>query len=242
LCSAKFGRPELAERSRIRTAAPAAEARAAQAARSSDAPKKRVARRRLAPAERTELILDGALKLFAERHYSTVTVRDLGLACGVNPALIYYYFENKEHLFAQALGHAIAQLNTGYAEAGADAKDARSQIMAWLDMHASIAPTLVRMTKLMSDYAAGRPGEDAAGALIAQFYAREQALLEDCIGRGIAAGQFRAVDVTRTARTVSLHLDGIFFASNARGDDRIAADIQDLRGLVAELLDKPAAA
>ncbi|MFC7053291.1 TetR/AcrR family transcriptional regulator [Hansschlegelia quercus] len=230
----------MARQSGIRRAAPQSNARPAHAARSLDASTKGVARRRLAPAERTELILDGALKLFAERHYSTVTVRDLGLACGVNPALIYYYFESKEHLFAQALGHAIGQLNAGYAEASSGG-DARSQIMAWLDMHASIAPTLVRMTKLMSDYAPSRRSEDAAAALIAQFYAREQALLEDCIGRGIAAGQFRAVDVTKTARAISLHLDGIFFASTARGDDRIAADIEDLRGLVAELLDKSVA-
>lgn len=220
--------------------APAGAAYAAQQARSKKASAPRVSRRRLAPAERSELILDAALELFAERHHSTVTVRDLGIACGVNPALIYHYFESKEHLFTQALGHAITQLNTGYAQAQSGAASPRAEIMAWLAMHASIAPTMVRMTKLMSDYAASRAGEDAAGELIAGFYAREQALLEDCIGRGIAQGQFRAVDVTKAARTVSLHLDGIFFASKARGDDRIAEDIEDLRWLVVELLDKPA--
>ncbi len=196
-------------------------------------------RRRLAPAERTELILDEALRLFAERHYSNVTMRDIAAACGINQALIYHYFDSKEHLFRRALGYAIEQLHAGYAAVRAKAQDPRGEIMSWLDMHVSIAATITRMTKLMADHSASNGGEAETGALIAHFYAFEQGLLEDCIRRGVAARQFRAVDVARTARTVSLQLDGIFFASSSRGDDRIAEDIDDLRELVAALLDRP---
>lgn len=214
--------------------------RKAQAARSTISagrPRAGGARRRLAPAERTEAILDEALKLFAERHYSNVTMRDLAAACGVNPALIYHYFDSKEDLFRRALGHAIEQLYDGYAKARANAATPRAEIMSWLDMHLSIAQTVTRMTQLMSDHSASPDDPTGAGALIAQFYAFEQGLLEDCIGRGVACGQFRAVDVSRVSRTISLQLDGIFYASSSRGDDRIASDIADLRSLVATLLD-----
>ncbi|MFC3692437.1 TetR/AcrR family transcriptional regulator [Chenggangzhangella methanolivorans] len=199
------------------------------------------ARRRLAPAERTGEILEEALRLFAERHYSNVTMRDIAAACGVNQALIYHYFESKEDLFRRALGFAIEQLHDGYAAVRAAAADPRAEIMSWLDMHLSIAQTVTRMTQLMSDHSASRDDRTGAGALIAEFYAFEQGLLEDCIARGVAAGQFRAVDVARAARTISLQLDGIFYASSSRGDGRIAGDVADLRELVATLLDPPKA-
>jgi len=194
-------------------------------------------RRRLAPELRTELILDEALRLFAERHYSNVTMRDIAAACGINPALIYHYFESKEDLFRRALGYAIEQLREGYAAARAKAADPRSEILSWLDLHVSIAPTVARMTQLMSDHSASREDRTGAGALIADFYAFEQGLLEDCVARGISAGQFRKVDVVKTARTISLQLDGIFYASSSRRDGRIGSDIADLRELVATLLD-----
>ena len=220
-------------------AAPAGAPRAAQSERSRTRKPKKAPRTRLDPALRAEQILDEALRLFAERHYSNVTIRDIALASGVNPALIYYYFESKEHLFSRALGHAIDQLRAGYETLSGQALDARAEIMAWLDIHISIAPTVTRMTKLMSDHAASNSGETAAGALIAEFYEREKTLLEDCIRRGVASGAFREIEVEKTARTISLQLDGIFYASTSRGDDRIAGDIGDLRWLVATLLDRP---
>lgn len=200
----------------------------------------RPARRRLAPAARTELILEEALRLFAERHYSNVTIRDIASACGVNPALIYHYFDSKEDLFRRALSYAMDQLYAGYSDVRACAPDPRAEIMAWLDIHVSIASTVTRMTQLMSDHSASHGDDAGARALIRDFYAFEQTLLEDCIGRGVAAGLFRPVDVARTARTVSLQLDGIFYASASRGDDRIERDIADLRALVAALLDPSA--
>jgi AcrR family transcriptional regulator len=194
------------------------------------------------PATRAERILDEALRLFAERHYGMVTVRDIAVACGINPALIYYYFESKDDLFRKTLGHAIGQLRAGYASRAAAAPDPAREISAWLDMHAAIAPTLLRMTTMMGDYAASPARDPATDELLVDFYAGEQALLEDCIERGVEAGLFRPVEVAKTVRTITLQLDGIFFASASRGDDRIEADIDDLRGLVATLLQPPTAA
>jgi hypothetical protein len=38
------------------------------------------------------------------------------------------------------------------------------------------------------------------------------------------------------ARLIGLHLDGIFHASASRGDDRIAADIEELREFILHFL------
>lgn len=185
-------------------------------------------RRRLAPEVRSEHILIEALRLFAERHYNAVSMRDIAEACGINVGLIYYYYENKDELLRRVLGHAVAELHTGYDIGQRQHLNPAQELTAWLKMHIPIAPMLIRMTKIMADYAASGIRDEKTDQLILAFYAREQNFLEDCLTRGIAQKLFRPVDVVRTARNFSLQLDGIFYASQARGDDHVARDIASL--------------
>lgn len=202
----------------------------------------RTARKRLQPAERRGMILEEALRLFAQRHFSVVTVRDIALVCDINVGLLYHYFDNKDDLVRRALGHAIEQLVAGYEARRAAGAEPLAEILAWLDIHMELAPTLAQMVKLMADYASSGLRDDELDALIAGFYAREKELLEGALARGVAGGQFAPVDVPRTARRIGLMLDGIFYASASRGDDRIADDIADLADFVRDLLGQRAEA
>ncbi len=193
-------------------------------------------RQRLNPARRRELILEEALQLFTEHHYGIVTVRDIAMRCGINVALIYHYFESKDHLFRCALEQAIGELLTAFAERQHEAEDPLSVIMIWLDVHTRLTPTLTRMVKVMADYAASGMRDSAVDALVADFYARERDLLEDALQRGIALKMFRPHDTAKMARVIGLHLDGIFHASESRGDRRIEADIRDLEEVVKYLI------
>ncbi|MCS0495245.1 TetR/AcrR family transcriptional regulator [Ancylobacter sp. MQZ15Z-1] len=188
----------------------------------------KAARRRLNPAERREMILEEALRLFAERHYSVVTVRDIAMVCDINVGLLYHYFENKDDLVRCALGHAIEQLVAGYEQRRVATGNPRDEINAWLDAHISFAPTTALMVKLMSDYASAGTSDPAIEAMIAGFYAREKVLLEGALRRGIESGLFRPTDTAKTARRIGLMLDGIFHASASRRDDRIEEDVRDL--------------
>ncbi len=196
-------------------------------------------RKRLDPEVRSEIILSAALRLFAERHFATVAMRDIAEACQINVALIYYYYESKDELLRRALGHAIAELQAGYdVVAHADPVEG---LAAYFRMHVPIAPMLVRMVKIMADYAASNIRDAPTDRLIREFYAAEQKFLEDSLRRGVDRGVFLPVDVPQTARAFSLQLDGIFYASQARGDERIAQDIENLCSRLASpaLLVKP---
>jgi AcrR family transcriptional regulator len=102
-------------------------------------------RKRLDPAVRAGHILNVALKLFAERHYSTVSMRDIAEACGINAGLIYYYYENKGELLRRSLSHAMAELQAGY-EARPTLNPAQ-ELTAWLKAHIPIAPMLIHMVE-----------------------------------------------------------------------------------------------
>lgn len=190
-------------------------------------------RKRLAPEARAAHILTTALALFAARHFSAVSMRDIAEACGINAGLIYYYYENKDELLRRALGHAVSELQLGYDIGRRQNLDPAAELEAWLNMHIPLAPMLVRMVKIMADYAASDCRDEATDRLILDFYAREQNFLEECLTRGIAQKLFRPVDVTCTARTFSLQLDGIFYASPVRGDAHVAQDIADLCAMAA---------
>ncbi len=53
--------------------------------------------------ETSESILDAAEELFARQGFSATTTKQIGSAAGVNPALIHYYFGNKEGLYRALL-------------------------------------------------------------------------------------------------------------------------------------------
>jgi TetR/AcrR family transcriptional regulator, cholesterol catabolism regulator len=197
-------------------------------------------RQRLDPAKRSALILDKALQLFATSHYSIVTVRDIALACKINVGLIYHYFDNKDHLFRSVLAHAIGQLVAGYEQlrSGRD-DDPQSVITAWLAAQVTMAPMIIRMVKIMADYAALGTRDPAVDAMIRDFYRREHRLLEDSLRRGIKAGIFRAVDIEKAARLISRQLDGIYYASASRGENRIAQDTEELTAFIWQFLRHP---
>lgn len=64
-----------------------------------------------------ETILDAAEHLFAARGFTATTIKDIGRQAGVNSALLYYYFANKDALYdavlEQVFGRLAQQLRRG---------------------------------------------------------------------------------------------------------------------------------
>jgi AcrR family transcriptional regulator len=67
-------------------------------------------RRRLAPDERRELILGGALRTFAERGYEGASMGEIARAAGITPAVIYDHFPSKAALAIELLGRQTEEL------------------------------------------------------------------------------------------------------------------------------------
>jgi AcrR family transcriptional regulator len=55
-----------------------------------------------ATVSRRDRLLDAALAVFAREGVDAASIKTIGRAAGVAPALIYHYFENKEALLAAA--------------------------------------------------------------------------------------------------------------------------------------------
>ena|SRR5580692_264914 len=69
-------------------------------------------------------ILDAALAEFGSNGLAGARTERIAEAAGVNKALIYYYFQGKEDLYAAALESGRANFNHQHAGAG-------SQVLGW---------------------------------------------------------------------------------------------------------------
>jgi AcrR family transcriptional regulator len=67
-------------------------------------------RRRLSPERRRELILDGAMRVFAERGYEAASMEGIAEAAGITPAVIYDHFQSKAKLYVELLERQTAAL------------------------------------------------------------------------------------------------------------------------------------
>ena len=62
------------------------------------------------PTQTSDLILDAAERLFARQGFTATTIKQIGKAANVNPALLYYYYDSKETLYRAMLQRILGEL------------------------------------------------------------------------------------------------------------------------------------
>jgi AcrR family transcriptional regulator len=80
-------------------------------------------RRRLSAEERRELILSGAMEIFAERGYMGASMGEIARAGGITPAVIYDHFPSKADLQIELLERQTTELLGFVASALEDAPE-----------------------------------------------------------------------------------------------------------------------
>lgn len=172
-----------------------------------------------------------ALDLFADRHYAAVTIKDIGRAAGVNSAMIYYHFKNKEELFAAAIQNALDEAFQLFEEHCHidDHEDAMAVIAAWFDIHVILHKRLRNVVKISLDANSLAKVNPAAIKSIKAFYSHEKKILQSIIRRGIDSGLFQAVDPVQVATMISTSLDGIMAHSLILEDFDMQGTVEEFK-------------
>lgn len=96
-----------------------------------------------------DTILDAAERLFARQGYAATSIKAIGTEAGVNPALLYYYFTDKDALYRETLRRAIgAMIESASARLG-DSADPAGQIRAFVVSQAGYLATHPNLSRLM---------------------------------------------------------------------------------------------
>lgn len=173
-----------------------------------------------------------ALDLFASQNYSTVTIKDISEATGVNPSLIYYYFGNKEDLFLSAVESVVEEAFAKFEQISEHSHSAEKIISDWIEIHILQFVLLQKLAKISLDYAGTRSRTARVDRAIRKFYDREAVVLGRAIRGGAAKGIFGKVDAKETATFISTFLDGALFRNVMFPSFDYAAAIAHMREVV----------
>ncbi len=93
-------------------------------------------------------ILDAALKEFAELGLAGARMDEIARVAGVNKALLYYYFESKEHLYEGVIEQMFVVMTDALRGALGTADGPREKLLAFLDANFKVLaaqPAYARM-------------------------------------------------------------------------------------------------
>ncbi|MCB8874620.1 TetR/AcrR family transcriptional regulator [Acidisoma silvae] len=193
-------------------AAPAASRKKAVKA-SDTAEKPARGRKPRAQSDVAEALQSAALDLFAEQNYSTVTIKDIAAATGINSALIYYYFGSKEDLFLKVVENTVETAFRKFDDVTSDVQSPEEIIASWIETHVLHFTLMQKLGKVSLDYASTRNRTPRIDRAVRSFYEKEAVVLRRAIEMGIEQKRFRAVDPERMSIFISTFLDGCLFRS-----------------------------
>lgn len=152
-------------------------------------------RKQARPAE----LLAAALDHFVERGFAATKLDDVAAQAGVSKGTLYLYFGSKEALFKAVIEQGILPVMAeGEAMLAQHDGDARSLLQAlflrWWELIG--ATRLGGIPKLMISEAGNFP--DVAQYYYENVIVRGRNLMRQVLERGIAAGEFRALDIEST--------------------------------------------
>lgn len=154
------------------------------------------------PADARTAILDAAELLFAERGFNATTIKQIGERAGQNPALIYYYFDNKATLYRHVLDRIFEEIvNEGRQRTGTHADPAevvRGVIASQVAVLSRKAHLPALLARELIDWNAAN-AEPGIRSLASTLFDRLRSAIED----GQRSGRFRrSLDPTYAAISV----------------------------------------
>jgi TetR/AcrR family transcriptional repressor of bet genes len=153
--------------------------------------------------ERRQQIVEGLLRVMAERGYERASVAEIAKAAGLSPGLVHYHFEGKQEILLTAVEQLAARARARVKARLERAKgEARTQVDAFLDAYLATGedadPSAVAAWVTISAEAIQQPEVRAAYEKVVRA---DLGHLEELVGavtgrrraRAIAAGLFAAV-------------------------------------------------
>ncbi|GMV93767.1 MAG: hypothetical protein AMXMBFR82_35450 [Candidatus Hydrogenedentota bacterium] len=150
--------------------------------------------------EAEKRLLASALGLFSEKGYEGTSIREIIERAGVTRPVLYYYFENKEHLFRRLVETWFAELveDMDRVQVGVVGYRERLKVLIWnIFEHAEGSPTVVRLifhTFFAPRHQAPKLDKDA---LWESRFTRIKSIMQE----GVESGDFAGHDPDSLAMT-----------------------------------------
>ncbi len=153
-------------------------------------------------------ILQAAVKRIAQEGTDGVRVARIATDAGVSSALVHYHFETRDQLLAEALEYSYdhaAQMRVGEQLASGGAAQ---QLAAMIDICLPTSDALHDDFVLWAELWLRAARDPELREFAARLYGRLHSWFAEQIARGVADGEFAAVDVGQLTERLLALIDG----------------------------------
>jgi len=180
--------------------------------------------------ERTEQIIEAALKVFAEHGVEKARMEDIGAEAGLSKATLYLYFKTKDVLIGVIMRRLFASMLHGFRSPTTGEGTVKEQLRQF---GARLVTELHRLRPLMpllyEFYAMGLR-KSAARAVLGEFVAEFITILSPIIQTGVENGELRPVDAEKVAIALGAMLEGTLLLW-AFAPERVELEAQIMYGM-----------
>jgi TetR/AcrR family transcriptional repressor of bet genes len=162
----------------------------------------------MAPVRR-EQIVRATIRCLARDGYAGLTMKRVAAEAAVSQGILHYYFRDKAAMLAAAALRVTADLDRRVAAEARRARDARARLRAVIRACLETAVDNRDFWTVFIEFWGEAFHDRRLATVNRQAYARARRLIGAGLARGIAAGEFRRVDVEEAAAVVLALLDGI---------------------------------
>jgi len=158
------------------------------------------------PEKTRATILKAALEEFAQEGVAGARTDEIARRAGVNKALLYYYFKDKDGLYAASLERVFSGLHEQViAILENTALPPRARLLKYVEAHfdyIASAPFYPRLLQREFMRSAGRTLSPVASRILEKYGKPVYTKLRDLISHGIETGEFRKVDPMQTVTSI----------------------------------------
>ena len=157
------------------------------------------------PEKTKAAILQAAVEEFAHEGVTGARTDEIARSAGVNKALLYYYFKDKDSLYAAALEHALSSIFCRV-EAVLDRRDlgCREKLLLYVETHFDfIASTPLYSRLAQREFMRFGREPSPVGTRLVEHYVRPvYEKMMKLVRDGMASGEFRKLDPGHTLTSI----------------------------------------
>lgn len=157
---------------------------------------------------RREEILRATCAVIAERGYAATRVADIARRSGTSSATVHYYFKTKHNVLTEALafaGRLDSEQHRRMLDATTSMRDRLVKLVEWQIPAAGVRDSWTIWLEVWNEATRREDVKDAQSAAYSDWLRT----LEEIIGQGVAAGEFRSVDPKNLAAMLAALIDGL---------------------------------
>lgn len=189
-------------------------------------------------AQKKKYILDTARKVFIEKGYKSVTMKDIVEACEISRGGLYLYFDSTDQILMEVLQMEAEETDDVFSERIEQGDTAADILTLFLkEQKKELLQNKDNLTVAVYEYFFAHKSTDKNNMLRRQFDAGVR-VIEKLIEAGIASGEFYCEDPKGAAANIMYVLEGLKINAQTFGITEKMVDEQLLyimQGLITEI-------